>query len=198
MRLIALSLLFFSGLCFAESIELSTGEVIDGKVKNIPSDLVVELSDGTKKKISYSDIESIYKLKPPTTFTPFLEEKKKGLGKENPDTQKFEMDEAGSYASPVGTFLTWKAAALQGDIDKMSDCYVSHRKKEVRKKLRRIPRKKRDEMRKAMLETIFTPMKPFYQGEMAILEVTWTKGLVSQTQTLKFSLEGQDTWKILE
>ena len=53
-------------------------------------------------------------------------------------------------------------------------------------------------MKNAMIETIFTPTEPYYQGESAIMEVSWSKGPASQTQTLKFSIENGKDWKIVE
>lgn len=189
---------------FAESIALSTGEVIDGNLVEFPKDVTIQLQDGTKKTVPYQSITSIYKNSPPQTYTPFLssdKQHKKTLDDKSSSSEllTFANDEVpGPYSSPIQTFQTWKNAALQDDIDGMSNCYISSRKGDVKKDLKKLPKKSRDEMKRAMIETIFTPSQPYYQGELAIMEVSWTKGLASQTQTLKFSLEGNKEWKILE
>ncbi len=190
---------------FAESIALSTGEVIDGNLVEFPKDVTIQLQDGTKKTVPYLNITSIYKNLPPQTYTPFLnsdkQANKKTLDEKSSSSEllTFANDEVpGPYSSPIQTFQTWKNAALQDDIDGMSNCYVTSRKGDVKKDLKKLPKKSRDDMKRAMIETIFTPSQPYYQGELAIMEVSWTKGLASQTQTLKFSLEGNKEWKILE
>jgi hypothetical protein len=44
----------------------------------------------------------------------------------------------------------------------------------------------------------FHSFQPLLPREFAIMEVSWTKGLASQTQTLKFTLENNKDWKIVE
>ena len=201
---VVLSLVFLSPLCFAESISLSTGEVIDGSLIDFPKDVTIKASDGTTTKVPYDKITSIYKNLPPETYSPFLtgDKAKKPLGDKAASAENSfpeVTDEKGPYASPTQTFLTWKNAALKGDIDAMSDCYVSYRKKDVKKDLKKLSKRTREDMQRTMAATIFTPADAFFQGESAIMEVSWTKGLASQTQTLKFEIEGNNReWKILE
>ena len=71
-KLLLLLIVLTSSLVWAESIELSTGEVLDGKLSDFPKDVTIELSDGNKKKIPYAEITSIYKNTPPQTYKPFL------------------------------------------------------------------------------------------------------------------------------
>lgn len=202
-KLIFLSFLLISPLVLAESIELSTGEVLDGKLLGFPKEVEIEMTDGTKKKVPYSDISSIYKDTAPTSFTPFVvkdKDKKSDKSLDKKDASDFEdLDMSkGAYATPAHTFETWKRSAINDDIDGMANCYATARKSEMKKELKKIPKKNRLEMKMAMAQTIFTPSEPYYQGEFAIMEVTWTKGLASQTQSLKFSLENGKEWKIVE
>lgn len=200
---ICLCVLLVSNACLAESISLSSGEVVEGKLIEFPKEVTLELPDGTKSKIPYQNITSIYKASPPETYSPFLTPGKdsKPLGEKTPADIGFATQEEGKgpYATPMQTFNTWKEAALKDDIDGMVNCYVSYRKEEVKKDLKKLPKRTRKDMQAAMAGTIFTPSDPFFQGELAIMEVSWTKGLASQTQTLKFTLEGdKKEWKILE
>ena len=208
-RLIALFLLLVSSLAFAESIELSTGEVVDGKLIDFPKDVTIELTDGTKKTVPYTGITSIYKKSAPQSFSPFLGkgkdkdingpgEKKPELGKV--DTDSFSETDAtkGAYGTPTLTFETWKRAAAADDIDGMVNCYAEYKKNDIKKGLKKLNKKTREEMKTAMIETIFTPNQPYYQGDSAMMEVSWSKGLASATQTLKFKLENNKDWKIVE
>lgn len=199
-----LSLLFVSPLAFAESIELSTGEVMDGKLIDFPKDVTVELPDGTKKTIPYLGITSIFKTTQPRSYTPFLNKDKDKSKKDQPldKATKDSFDDLdadkGPYGTPSATFETWRKAALNDDISAMADCYVSYRKDDIKKDLKKLSKKTRKDMKNAMIETIFTPTEPYYQGESAIMEVSWSKGPASQTQTLKFSIENGKDWKIVE
>lgn len=204
-KLAILLLLTTSPLVFAENVELSTGEVLDGKLIDFPKEVTIELSDGTKKKVPYQTINSIYKnAQPPVTYTPFLDKDKdkkkdsKGLDKSAEDAFEDIDASKGPYATPSHTFMTWKNAAMADNINGMADCYAVSRKSDVKKELKKIPKKSREEMKTAMAQTLFTANQPYYQGEFAIMEVTWTKGLASQTQTLKFTLENNKDWKIVE
>lgn len=205
-KLIALGILLSSPLVLAESIELSTGEVLDGKLLDFPKDVTVELPDGTKRVIPYLGISSIFKKNAPPSYTPFLNKSDKapqGEGKTTLDkVEKNDFDEMdpakGPFGTPMLTFDTWKKAALADDIDAMANCYVAYRKDDIKKNLKKISKKTRQEMKNAMIETIFTPSQTYYQGQSAIMEVSWTKGLASETQTLKFSLENNKDWKIVE
>jgi hypothetical protein len=212
-KIILAVLMLGSPQVWAESIELSSGEVLDGNLLGFPKEIEVELSDGTKKKLPYSEISSIYKNTPPQSFTPFTtspakENKDKDIGKsgkgkgslDRPTKDDFaELDMTkGAYSSPSHTFETWKRAAINDDIDGMANCYAESRKSDIKKELKKIPKKNREDMKMAMSQTIFTPSDPYYQGEFAIMEVTWAKGLASQTQTLKFMFENNKEWKIVE
>lgn len=204
-KIILLSFVLASPLVMAESIELSTGEVVDGKLVEFPKEVTIELTDGSKMKIPYEGINSIYKVTAPRSYTPFLTKDKEKDGKKDKGLDKavdnsFEdMDASkGPYATPTLTFQTWKKAAMNDDIDGMANCYSSSKKNSVKKDLKKISKKTREEMRSAMTQTIFTPNEPYYQGEFAIMEVSWTKGLASQNQTLKFTLENNKEWKIAE
>lgn len=196
-------LLLLSNQCFAESLSLTTGEIIEGKLVEFPKEITIQLPDGTKTVVPYQNITSIFKAAPPETYSPFLtpDKSKKPLGDKNAkDTEFSSLEDAkGPYATPIQTFTTWKDAALRDDLDGMVNCYVSYRRDEVKKDLKKLSKKTRQQMQAAMAATIFTPSEPFFQGELAIMEVSWTKGLASQTQTLKFTMEGNDKeWKILE
>jgi hypothetical protein len=198
-KMIILAVFLSCPLSWAENVELSTGEVLEGKLLNFPKDVTVELSDGTKKTIPYLGINSIYKDAAPQQFTPFLKDKKdkKSLDKVDKDFEDLDATK-GLYATPGNTFQTWKKAALAGDIDGMVDCYVETRKGDVKKDLKKLSKKTREEMKLSIAQTLFTPSTPYYQGEFAIMEVTWAKGLASQTQTLKFVIENNKDWKIVE
>jgi hypothetical protein len=199
-KLLLLSILLAPSLTWSESIELTTGEVLDGKLSDFPKDVTIELPDGGKKKIPYAEISSIYKNIPPQAYKPFLGKSKSNKSLDKIENDSFEDIDAtkGPYGTPANTFDTWRKAALEDDVDAMSECYAQPRKAEVKKDLKKIPKKTRQEMRMAMTQTIFTPSNPYFQGEFAIMEVSWTKGLASQTQTLKFTLENNKDWKIVE
>lgn len=206
-RLIPLLLLFISPLALAESIELSTGEVVDGKLIDFPKDVTIQLTDGTKKTVPYTGITSIYKKSPPQSFSPFLGkdkdadakgEKKSELGKVDNDSFAETDPSKGPYGTPTLTFETWKKAATNDDLDGMVNCYVAYKKNDIKKGLKKLSKKTREDMKTAMIETIFTPSAPYYQGDSAIMEVSWSKGLASETQTLKFRLENSKDWKIVE
>jgi hypothetical protein len=55
----------------AESVALSTGEILEGRLLDFPKEVTIELSDGTKTKISYEAISSIFKASTPPPFSPF-------------------------------------------------------------------------------------------------------------------------------
>jgi hypothetical protein len=203
MKLTYLSLLIglLSTPLYAESLSLSSGEVIEGSLIEFPKEIIVLLPDGIKKTYPYNNVTSIYKNQPPASFTPFVSgDKKPKTEPEKTIAQEFpEIDASkGPYASPQVTFMTWKAAAIKGDIDAMADCYASYRKSEIKKEMKKIPKKTREDMRRAMVDTIFSPSDPYFQDSTAIMEVSWTKGLASQNQTLKFALENNKDWKIVE
>jgi hypothetical protein len=200
-KLLVLTIVLATTAVWAESIELSTGEVIEGKLSDFPKDITVELSDGTKKKIPYQGISSIYKNGAPiTSYKPFLEKSKENKTLDQVDSDSFEDIDAtkGPYGTPTNTFETWKNAALKDDIDGMANCYAVPRKAEIKNELKKISKKTRQEMKLAMTQTIFNTSRPYFQGESAIMEVSWTKGLASQSQTLKFTLENNKDWKIVE
>jgi len=199
-KILMISIVLVTSSVWAESIELTTGEVFDAKLTDFPKEVSVELPDGTKKKIPYAEISSIYKNIPPQAYKPFLGKNKDDKAIDKVDTAGFEEIDAtkGPFGTPVNTFDTWRKAALVDDIDTMANCYAASRKAEVKKELKKIPKKTRQEMKMAMTQTIFNPSTPYYQGEFAMMEVSWTKGLASQTQTLKFILENNKDWKIVE
>lgn len=175
---------------------------MDGKVLNLPKEIMIELSDGSKKTVPYTDITSIYKKEIPQSYTPFLNKnkdaKKSPLEKEAADSFAELDTDKGPYGTPSLTFETWRKAAMADDIDGMVNCYAEYRKNDIKKGLKKLNKKTREDMKTAMIETIFTPNQPYYQGDSAIMEVSWSKGLASQTQTLKFKLEKNKDWKIVE
>ena len=89
-QLLILPIFFLSSFAWAESIELTTGEVLDGKLYEFPKDVTIELSDGTKKKIPYNEISSIYKNTPPQPFKPFLAKSKESRPLDKHDADDFD------------------------------------------------------------------------------------------------------------
>jgi hypothetical protein len=181
----------------AESIALKSGEVLDGDIKELPSKITLKLKDGSTKTISLKDIAQIHieplptfsKLSPKQVQTTITDEKLKEVISEFEPKDPFE--------TPTQTFLTWKAYAEEGDIKGMIDCYASFRQEAVSKELKSIKSKERKAMQASMMVTEFVAGTPIYQGKQAFLEVNWSKGMNSQTQVLKFLLEGTQ-WKIIE
>lgn len=105
--------------------------------------------------------------------------------------------EQGPYVTPKHTFETWRRASVKGDVKAMVACYAKFRQNQVRKQLKKIPKSKRKEMQDISNNTLFTLGQVYYQGTQASLEATWNYGLKSDTQVLKFVLEGKD-WKLIQ
>ncbi|MCI5073318.1 hypothetical protein MRY82_10335 [bacterium] len=103
----------------------------------------------------------------------------------------------GPYVTPKHTFETWRRASVKGDIKAMVKCYAKFRQSQVRRQLKKIPKNKRKEMQEVSKNTLFTLGEVYYQGTQASLEATWNHGLKSDTQVLKFTLEGKD-WKLIQ
>lgn len=103
----------------------------------------------------------------------------------------------GPYLTPKHTFESWRRASVKGDVKGMVSCYAKFRQNQVRKQLKKIPKNKRKEMQDISNNTLFTLGQVYYQGTQASLEATWNYGLKSDTQVLKFVLEGKD-WKLIQ
>ncbi|MFH1262172.1 MAG: hypothetical protein V1495_01840 [Pseudomonadota bacterium] len=173
----------------AETVRLKSGELIEGTVQDFQENILsMAQPDGKIRKIVRDEIVQIefQKPAPPLVTSPppetFLDALPKTVSK---------------FQTPRQTFLTWRKAATAGDIDSMADCYSAIRKNDVKKELKKLSRDQRDQMRQATATTEFTPAEPFYQGDRAVLEVTWRVGLQSDSQILQFTLEGKD-WKIIQ
>ncbi|HMQ10413.1 MAG TPA: hypothetical protein PKB05_03810 [Oligoflexia bacterium] len=103
----------------------------------------------------------------------------------------------GPYVTPKHTFETWRRASVKGDMKGMVACYAKFRQNQVRKQLKKIPKNKRREMQDISKNTLFSLGQVYYQGTQASLEATWNYGLKSDSQVLKFVLEGKE-WKLIQ
>lgn len=173
---------------------MKTGEVFDAKSIDVPDEITMTLPDGTQKKVKKSDIQSIHLHRPKQFRT---DEGKRPATEAEIQAAIDEFKVKQPYETPKQTFLTWRAHAEEGDINGMVDCYASFRQSTVKKNLKKIKRKEREEMKQTMQLTSFVAQDPIYQGEKAFMEVTWSKGLYAENQVLKFILE-DDQWKIIE
>lgn len=187
--------MFYSLSSFGIQIELQTGEVIEAKKTDLPSALGVTLENGQHQSIQMDEIQSIV-IKERPRITPLIKQKTT-LSQEEVKNALDEFRELKPFETPKQTFLTWKQKAEEGSIDGMVECYASFRQKDVRKQLKNIKRKERNEMQNTMRMMSFVASDPLYQENQAYLEVTWTKGLQSENQVLKFVQENQE-WKIIE
>jgi hypothetical protein len=185
---IPLSVFLFSQ-ARGESIRLTSGEIVEGTVQSFQENqLSVAQPDGKIRKIPREEIVQI-EFQKPKAVTPAIETPKTFLSALPKTVSK--------YQTPTQTFLTWKKAAVAGDVDAMVACYSSFRQGDVRKELKKLSRDQRNEMQKATALTEFVPADPLYQGDRAAMEITWRVGLQSDTQVLQFSLEGNE-WKIVQ
>lgn len=191
-----LIVLLLSAHVWAAQIGLKSGEVIDAKKVDLPDKIAITGVDGKTQTIDTKEIQSI-ELEKAKTIKPLLKKNSPTLTETEIKNALDEFKELKPFETPKQTFLTWKDHASKGSIDGMVNCYASYRKSDVRKKLRKIRRKERKEMQQSMDLTSFVVADPIYQGKQAFLEVTWTKGLHSESQVLKFILEDQN-WKIIE
>ena len=185
----------FPVLSTAETFVLKSGEQITGKIMQVVDGVYhVRLTSKEVRTIKAKDLYRIeYATSKETTKS-----KKKALKKQPENFLTSAKPKNNSpYATPKLTFQKWKQAAEKGDIDGMAKAYASFRQKEVRKQLKKIPKSKRKEMQETTSRTDFIPGDPYYQGDRAVLEVTWRSGAHTDTQSLKFILEGND-WKILQ
>jgi len=193
LRSIVLCIALSTTAVSAETVFLKTGDTLEGTIQQMTSDQVtLSLPGGSTRKIPKSQISRIEfgstrsaekpSPSPPVTEPNFLSTLTKPESK---------------YGTPAATFELWKTAAIAGDIDKMVDCYASFQQKEIRKQLKDLPKDAREKMRSTTARTQFTPAKPFYQGDRALLEITWQSGLQSDTQVLQFVLE-KNHWKLIQ
>ncbi len=183
----------------ADVLKLKNGRQIEGRLDHYFDEaFTITEKDGKRRRVSRSQVSSIELGKRQNISAP---KKKAAKPKEvSPEPTNF-LDSISKpdspYSTPPATFSTWREAAIKGDLKAMVRCYASYRQKDVRKQLKKLSRKKREEMRSATAQTDFFPSEPFFKGERAMLEITWSKGLHGETQVLQFVLEGND-WKILQ
>lgn len=174
----------------AETLLLKTGEIVEGTIQSYQDNAFsIAQPNGQIRKIPKSEVTHIEIQK---TSEPPAEKK------EIPKTFLSALPKSASkFQTPLQTFQTWRIAAIAGDVDGMVDCYASFRKNVVKKELKKLSRDQRDQMRKTTATTEFMPGEPLYQGDRAVLEVTWRIGLQSDNQVFQFTLEGND-WKIIQ
>lgn len=106
-------------------------------------------------------------------------------------------EEQAPFSSPQKTFYQWKDAAMAGDRKAMLACYAGFRQDAVKKELRRLKRKKWNEMKEATARSQFFLNDPLYQGNRAMMEIIWRVDLLSKTQILNFILEN-GKWKLVQ
>ena len=185
---ILLAASFFSpGIAFADTVHLKNGETLAGEVDTLKEGVLnLKLADGGTRSVKRAEIASIL-FGPP--------EKPVEKGNQNFLTTFPKADSP--FQTPRATFERWRAAAIRGDIKGMVECYASFKQSDVKKELKKLPKDAFEKMREATAETQFVASDPFYQGDRAIMEVNWTKGLSGDSQSLSFVLEKND-WKIVQ
>jgi|GEM_PF-3769813 len=191
-------LMLFAHPLSAQQMSLKSGEILILKDINLPETIVVKTQSGQTRNIALKDIQSV-ELSPATSVKHLL-----NVNTTHAQASDQEIKEAlqsfetlTPFQTPKQTFLTWKEAAVTGSVENMVACYSKNRQPGVRKNLKKIKRKERIAMKEAANITTFSVGDPLYQGNQAFLEVTWNKGLYSESQVLKFLLENND-WKIIE
>lgn len=180
----------------AGQIALKSGEVLDSKTIKLPETFTIVLTDGTEQTVKTKDVQSIQLQKNPSIKN-LIQQNEDPIDPQSLQSALDEFRTLSPFETPKQTFLTWKKYAEDGSIDGMTQCYASYRQDQVKKNLKKIKKKARKEMQHTMQVVDFIAADPIYQGKQAFLEVTWSKGLHSESQVLKFILE-KDQWKIIE
>ena len=190
-RKIALILFLIPLPLFAETVFLKSGEIVEGTIRSYQADtLSIAQPNGQIRKIPKAEIVKLEFQKEAPLLKPSQEAPKTFLN-------ALPTKELSKFQTPGQTFQTWRKAAIAGDIDGMVDCFASFRRDTVRKELKAIPKDQREQMKRTTAMTEFAPTEPLYQGDRAVLDVTWRLGLQSDDQVLQFFLEKND-WKIIQ
>ena len=185
--LIIISLVLTPNL-FAETFFLKDKSVINGALESFYEDkFVLILEKGGKQVIDKDNIEKItFETKSSPAGTAGAKENPSPiLSKPNPE-----------FSSPKKTFIYWEKAAEKGELEKMSDCFLSAIKDDQLSELKNFSKEKIKEMSKQTKKTDFSFSEPVYDGDKAYLSVMRKFSGSQQAEIVQFQKEGEN-WKMI-
>jgi hypothetical protein len=169
----------------AETVYLKDKTTVSGKLSGLEKDkFAIITNDGKERSIDKGSVEKIVfdEVAEPATKSPQI-----SVAQNKPDPD---------FSSPKKTFLAWRKAAVDGNLERMATCFLSAAKDDQLAELKSYSKDRIKEMSKETKKTDFSFSEPLFDQDRAYLSVTRKIGAYQRSEVIQFQKEGEN-WKML-